>query len=125
MEIPMSKALTPYLPLGKEPDISQDQRNWSIQQTSGQNEPRQSEIGKWFDGIWHISPIFPRLQFDDNHVESYVLALDPEPAVWDGVRHEIVGSLTVLRMQRDVERFWSRAGHEFLPRVVLLQARCQ
>ena len=47
----MSKTLTPYLPLGKEPDIPQGQRNCFDQQTSHQNEPYQSEIGKQFDGI--------------------------------------------------------------------------
>ena len=51
MGIPMSKMLTPYLPLGKEPDISQGQRSCFDQQTSYQNEPRQSGIGKQFDGI--------------------------------------------------------------------------
>jgi len=56
MGITMSKLLTPYLPLGNEPDTSQVQRNCFDQQTSDQNEPRQSEIGKQFDGIWHISP---------------------------------------------------------------------
>ena len=61
MWIPMSKTLTPYLPLGKEPDISQGQRNGFDQQTRYQNESDQSEIGKQSDDIWHISPIFPSL----------------------------------------------------------------
>ena len=47
----MSKTLTPYLPLGKEPNISQGQRNGFDQQTGYQNESDQSEIGKQFDDI--------------------------------------------------------------------------
>ena len=51
MGIPMTMTLTPYLPLEKEPKISQGERNFFDQQTSDQNESRQSEIGKQFDGI--------------------------------------------------------------------------
>ena len=51
MGVPMSMMLTPYLPLGKEPTISQGQHNCFDQQTSDQNERCQSEIGKQFDGI--------------------------------------------------------------------------
>ena len=47
----MTMTLTPYLPLEKEPKISQGERNFFDQQTSDQNESRQSEIRKQFDGI--------------------------------------------------------------------------
>ena len=61
----------------------------------------QLEIGKQFCGIRHISPICWSLQFEGNNCVS----ADPEPAVWDGVRHEIVGNPPASRMQRDAEGF--------------------
>ena len=72
----MSKTLTPYLPSGKDPDISQDQCNAF---NKHQDEIRRKSGNDL--AVVDISLISPSLQFDDNRVPSYVLVLDPEPAV--------------------------------------------
>jgi len=45
------------------------------------NENDQSEIGRQFCGIWHISPICHSLQFDSNHVPTHVYFLPGELVV--------------------------------------------
>jgi len=108
----MSKTLTPYLPLGKDPDISQGQCNGF---NKHQHEMRRKSGNDL--AVYDIALISPSLQFNDNRILSYVLVLGRSMKSW------FSGNPRALRMQWDIKWFQGRDGHELWPRIIIFQAR--